>query len=116
MTGFLENAAQPFLFVAFIAICIWAGVLFWGVKVYAEGIREVLEERKHQRQIELLEITFKLEELHHGSVNRTTGTDRDRVNSGTTPGEAGEPSHEENDGTIRQPIAAMVTEQPLHGA
>ncbi len=116
MTGFLENAAQPFLFVAFIAICIWAGVLFWGVKVYAEGIREVLEERKHQRQIELLEMTFKLEELQHGSVNRTTGTDRFRLDGGTAIGEAGEPSHQEIDGTARPPLAAMVPEQPLHGA
>ena len=116
MTGFLELAAPAFLLIAFMANCMLAGAFFKGARVYAEGIREVLEERKHQRQIELLEMTFKLEELQHGSVNRTTGTDRDRLDGGTTPGEACEPSHEENDGTIGQPTAAMVPEQPLHGA
>ncbi len=116
MTGVLEHAVLPFLFCTFLAFCLWAGALFKGARVYSEGIREVLEERKHQRQIELLEMTFKLEELQHGSVNRTTGTDRDRLDGGTKPGEAGEPSHEENNGAIGQPLAAMVPEQPLHGA
>lgn len=78
MTGFLEYAAPPFLLLAFVALCMLAGAIRKGAQVYAEGIREVLEERKHQRQIELMEMTLKLEALQHGTVNRATGTDGDR--------------------------------------
>ncbi|MFO0884840.1 MAG: hypothetical protein U0894_11750 [Pirellulales bacterium] len=79
MTGFLEYAAPSFLFVAFLAFCMLAGAIRKGAQVYAEGIQEVLEERKHQRQIELMEMTLKLEGLQHGTVTYSSGTDSDRA-------------------------------------
>ncbi|MDZ4820223.1 MAG: hypothetical protein SGJ20_14745 [Planctomycetota bacterium] len=82
--------------------------------MYATAMRQVLEEREHQRQLELMEMTLELERVRYGTVSNPTGPDRDGADSSAATGEAIEQASEEIEGTTGYPATAMVTEQPIH--
>jgi hypothetical protein len=75
MNGFLELALGTFGIVQFMACCMYGVAIAKAMQIYAAGIREVLEERKHQRQIELMEMDLELERFRHGKVAFSTRVD-----------------------------------------
>ena len=55
---------------------ITCGVLYavvFGYVMYFRALGQVIEERKHQRQIELLAMQMEMEQLRHGTVTHDAG-------------------------------------------
>ncbi len=53
--------------------CLYAVV--FGYVMYARALGQVIQERKHQRQIELLAMQLEMEQLRHGTVTHDAGSD-----------------------------------------
>jgi hypothetical protein len=75
MRGFFELALGSFGLIQFMAFCMYGATIARALQIYAAGVREVLEERKHQRQIELMEMDLELERFRHGKVTDPTCVD-----------------------------------------
>lgn len=68
-TSMLEGLAWHFALIT-------CGVLYavvFGYVMYFRALGQVIEERKHQRQIELLAMQMEMEQLRHGTVTHDAG-------------------------------------------
>jgi hypothetical protein len=67
----LEGLAWHFAFIA----CGILYTLIFAYVMYFRALGQVIEERKHQRQIELLAMQMEMEQLRHGTVTDDAGSD-----------------------------------------
>ncbi len=56
--------------------------------MYAKAMREVLEERKHQRVLEIMGMNLEMERLRHGQITHSPGADSGGAWHCSTDGEA----------------------------
>lgn len=116
MITLFEFMFNTMFWIMFMGVCFICYAYGMGVVMYAKAMHEVLEERKHQRQIELLEMTLALERSSHGQVSHRIGLDCGRIIDCSLVGEGSDAILQgTSEGAVGQDITALVEYRRIQG-